>query len=200
MPTPYQSTPFGARMISPELILGKRGTIGFVLNLMQSDEGLAVMAIPENPAPLLERSPSERTLFFQEAYQGFSDLWLFDFPFVEVLANQGDQVGQTVPHTHLHCFVGRENFLLNWGKEGFPEGVSKKALKDWSFSVEEQYNIYGNSTDSKPPILYLISHSVYEKEHCPMRKKDISVLDTEEKLFSDWKLTRDQLRARFYAQ
>lgn len=197
MQTPYQSTPFGARMISPELILGKRGTISFVLNLMQSDEGLAVMAIPENPAPLLERSPSERTLFFQEAYQGFSDLWLFDFPFVEVLANQGDQVGQTIPHTHLHCFVGRENFLLNWGKEGFPEGVSKKTLKDWFFPLEGQYNIYGNAIDSKPPILSVVSHSIYKKEHCPMRKKDITILDEENSLLPDWKLIRDQLRTHF---
>lgn len=57
--------------------------------------------------------------------------------------------------------------------------------------------MYGNAIDSKPPILSVISHSIYKKEHCPTRKKDITILDEENSILPDWKLIRDQLRTHF---
>lgn len=147
----YQDVPFGTRngqpnVIPSALVIAHTERIDYVLNIMQSTLGVAVMAIPRDGRPLVEWTQEERLTFFEEAETGFAQMGIPpEVCYRELLLNQGDQVGQTIPHPHLHLFLGKENFLLNWGKDGVSQGLS---VCDFTGNVPTgQYNLYKRGSE-----------------------------------------------------
>lgn len=147
----YYDVPFGTRNGEPnavpaQLVIAHSERIDFVVNFLQSDLGIALMAIPRDSRPLIEWSQEERESFFGEVEKGFAQMGIPpEVCFRELLLNQGDQVGQTIPHPHLHLFLGKENFLLNWGKDGVSQGLS---VCDFTGNVPTgQYNLYKRGSE-----------------------------------------------------
>ena len=148
----YQDVPFGTRngqpnVIPSALVIAHTERIDYVLNIMQSILGVAVMAIPRDGRSFIEWTQEERLTFFEEAETGFAQMSIPpEECFRELLLNQGYQSGQTIPPPHLHLFLGKENFLLNWGKDGFPQELS---VCDFTGNVPNgQYNLYKRGSEA----------------------------------------------------
>ena len=199
----YSDVLFGTRNGQPNvvphvLVIGHTERIDYVLNFMQSSLGVAVMAIPRDGSPLVEWTQEERLTFFEEAVNVFGKLCLH-LPRTksEPLLNQGDQVGQTVPHTHLHCFMGRDGNLLNWGREGFPRTLSPLPFTG-EVPLTGQYNLYHCFNGQRKGEWFLIPRGIApRKGDNPRRDNLFPILDENGTLLPEWERKRDIFRGRF---
>lgn len=189
----YYDVPFGTRNGEPnavpaQLVIAHTERIDYVLNFLQSDLGIAVMAIPRDPRPLIEWSQEKRLAFFEEAERGFTQIGFSpERGFRELLLNQGSLVGQTIPHPHLHLFVGRDNFLLNWGREALPEELL--VLHFTGKVLAGQYNLYQKGTEE----WQLIPRPDLNSKHNPKRE-DTYPIFMDGKLLPEWEKKVEALR------
>ncbi len=191
----YQDIPFGVRNGEPNavpgsLVIGHGEVADYVLNLMQS-HGIALMAIPRDGRPLAEWSEQDRVFFLEEVQDAFLRLGLLTEK-TELLLNQGELVGQTVPHTHLHCFCGGQDFILNWGKVGIPSTISPVPFTG-ELPQEGQYNLYKRGSEEwklipRPDLSSLLN---------PKREALLPII-VDGELLPEWERKREELR-HFYS-
>ena len=200
----YYDIPFGTRngelnVVPSDLVIGHGKLADYVLNFLQSSHGVAVMAIPRDGRPLVEWAEEERTSFLEEALKTFGKLWLHLLRTKsELLLNQGELVGQTIPHPHLHCFMGYDEPLLNWGREGFPPTISP-ILFTGELPLTGQYNLYHRYDDKRKGEWFLIDRgNEPRKGDNPRRDNLFPILDENGTLLPEWEHKRDVFRERFF--
>lgn len=185
---------FGSIVIDPRLVICQTKKISIVLNLFQTRCGLALMAIPRDGRPLVEWSQEKRESFFGEAERGFSQMGFSpEKEFRELLLNQGSLVGQTIPHPHLHCFMGYDEPLLNWGKEGPPSSLSPIPFTG-ELCSEEQYNLYKKGTG---PWLLVSRGNSPKLEDNPKRGTPYPII-VDGKLLPEWEEKIESLRQVYH--
>ncbi|PZM86509.1 MAG: hypothetical protein DLD55_05455 [candidate division SR1 bacterium] len=195
----YQDVPFGTRngqpnVIPSALVIAHTERIDYVLNIMQSTLGVAVMAIPRDGRPLVEWTQEERLTFFEEAETGFAQMGIPpEVCYRELLLNQGDQVGQTIPHPHLHLFLGKENFLLNWGREGFLPTISPIPFTG-ELPLTGQYNLYHRYDDKRKGEWFLIDRGNEPRKGDNPRRDDLFPIIVDGKLLPEWEEKIEGLR------
>lgn len=199
----YYDVPFGIRDGQPnavpsDLVIGHGKLADYVLNFLQSSHGVAVMAIPRDGRPLVEWDEEERHRFLEEAVKVFGKLWLhLPRTHSELLLNQGELVGQTIPHTHLHCFMGDEENLLNWGREGFPSTVSPVPFKG-EVSLAGQYNLYHLYDDKRQGKWFFIDRGRSPRKEDNPKRENLFPIIVDGKLLPEWERKILLYRRRFY--
>ncbi len=198
----YQDIPFGVRNGEPnavpaELVIGHGKLADYVLNLFQSSHGMAVMSIPRDGRPLIDWSQEERLAFFDEAVSVFGKLWLH-LPRTrsELLLNQGELVGQTIPHPHLHCFCGGQDFILNWGKVGIPSTISPVPFTG-ELPLTGQYNLYHNFHGEAEGGWLLIDRGSSPRKEDNPRREGVFPIIVDGTLLPEWERKRNFLRGLF---
>lgn len=199
----YYDVPFGTRNGEPNqvpssLVIGHSSMVDYVLNLLQSPHGVAVMAIPRDGRPLVEWGEQERNAFLEESVNVFAKLWLhLPRTLSELLLNQGVDVGQSVPYPHMHCFMGHDSHLLNWGREGFPPTLSPIPFTG-ELPLTGQYHLYHRYDDKRRGVWFLIPRgSSPRKGDNPRREALFPILDEKGTLLPEWEKKRDIFRRRF---
>ncbi len=184
---------FGSIVIDPRLVICQTERLSVVVNLFQSEGGEAYMAIPFDGKSLRDKSPQEILNFLKEADFLFRKLGL-PIHQGEFLINQGNLVGQTVPHLHLHMFLSREegSSVLNWGQEGFPSGVS-------SFLYEGelpsgQFNLYRKGEENWT----VVPRGNSPKKEDNPKREGIFPIIVDEQLLPEWEEKIEELRQVYH--
>lgn len=199
----YHDVQFGIRNGQPnavpsDLVIGHGKLADYVLNFLQSPHGVAVMAIPRDGRPLREWAEEERTSFLEEALKTFGKLWLH-LPRTrsELLLNQGVDVGQSVPYPHMHCFMGYDSHLLNWGREGFPPTISPVPFTG-QLPQEGQYHLYHRYDDKRKGEWTLIPRGSSPRKEDNPKRENLFPIIVDGKLLPEWERKILLYRRRFY--
>ncbi len=184
---------FGSIVIDQRLVIYQTKEISIVANLFQTRGGIAFMAIPFDGKNLRDRSLSDRISILQKTEEAFKLLGLLG-PSSELLLNQGELVGQTVQHLHIHSFIAdeKDGFLLNWGRDGLPEGVSFFPFTG-EVPGEEQFNLYRKGEGE----WLLISRGKAPRKGDNPRRGEVFPIIVDGKLLSEWERKILLYRKRF---